>query len=256
MQMIISPAKKMRLDPDSLPPEDKPRFWDKSRRLLDYLAGLDLPRLRALLCCSDAIARRSFAEYRQLESGAELSMPALFAFDGIQYTYMAPGVFTFEELSYVKAHLRIFSGFYGLLRPFDGVAPCRLEMQTRLQTDFCRNVYDFWGDSLYRALREEMEDGILVNLASAEYSRAVEKYLEPDVRYITCRFGRMEQGKFREKGVHVKMARGQMVRYLAECQAQTPADIKGFDRMGYAYCDALSDEAQYVFLQEKQPSQV
>ena len=110
--------------------------------------------------------------------------------------------------------------------------------------------------TIYRALREEMEDGILVNLASAEYSRAVEKYLEPDVRYITCRFGRMEQGKFREKGVHVKMARGQMVRYLAECQAQTPADIKGFDRMGYAYCDALSDEAQYVFLQEKQPSQV
>ncbi|HIZ82986.1 MAG TPA: peroxide stress protein YaaA [Firmicutes bacterium] len=256
MQLIISPAKKMRWDADSLPPEGKPRFWERSLQLLSCLAGLDLPQLRALLCCNDAIARRSFAEYRQLESGAALSTPALFAFDGIQYTYMAPGVFTCEELSYVKAHLRILSGFYGLLRPFDGVAPCRLEMQARLQTDFCRNVYDFWGDSLYRALREEAADGILVNLASAEYSRAVEKYLEPDVRYITCRFGRMEQGKFREKGVHVKMARGQMVRYLAECRAKTPADIKGFDRMGYAYCDALSDEAQYVFLQEKQPSQV
>lgn len=73
------------------------------------------------------------------------SLRALLAYEGIQYRYMAPAVFTSDALEYVQEHLRILSGFYGVLRPFDGVRPYRLEMQAKLKTDFCASLYDFWG---------------------------------------------------------------------------------------------------------------
>ncbi|MCI8360770.1 MAG: peroxide stress protein YaaA [Clostridiales bacterium] len=249
MKLILSPAKRMRRETDFLEAGSLPLFLDKTEILRRYLAGLSLPELRRLLDCSDPIARRSFQAYHSMDLREGLT-PALFAFDGIQYTYMSPGVFSYQELEYVREHLRILSGFYGLLRPFDGVVPYRLEMQARLQTDFCRNLYDFWGDSICKALAAE--DRVIVNLASAEYSRTVERRLTPDMTYITCRFGRLEGGRFREKGVHVKMARGQMVRFLAETRAKTPAGLKAFDRMGYAFSEDLSSESTYVFLQDEQ----
>lgn len=247
MKLIISPAKKMRRDADFLEAASLPLFLDKTEALRRYLTGLSLSELQRLLDCGDAIARRSFQEYRTMRLTENLT-PALLAYDGIQYTYMSPGVFSYAELDYVREHLRILSGFYGLLRPFDGVCSYRLEMQARLKTDFCQSLYDFWGDSLFKTLAAE--DRVIVNLASAEYSRAVERYLTPDVAYVTCRFGRIEEGRFREKGVHVKMARGQMVRFLAETHGETPRDLKKFDRMGYVFSEALSDEKQYFFLQQ------
>ena len=48
---------------------------------------------------------------------------------------MAPGVFETGQFAFIQEHLRILSGFYGLLRPFDGVVPYRLEMQARRAVD-------------------------------------------------------------------------------------------------------------------------
>ena len=108
--------------------------------------GLPLPELKRLLACNDALAQEAYRNFRAMELDRG-ETPALFAYDGIQYKYMAPGLFTQEQLDYVKEHLRILSGFYGVLRPFDGVSPYRLEMQAKLKADFCRNLYEFWGDS-------------------------------------------------------------------------------------------------------------
>lgn len=244
MKLLISPAKKMRRDLEFLEPENLPIFLPKTERLLGYLRGLSYEELRNLLRCNDQIAGRSFRQYAEMDLYRGLT-PALLAYDGIQYTYMSPGVFTYAELDYIRRHLRILSGFYGLLRPFDGVAPYRLEMQTKLRAPFCESLYDYWGEDIYKGLT--IDDKVLVNLASHEYSRAVERYLTRDITYITCRFGRLSGGRFIEKGVHVKMARGQMVRYLAENQVVEPMGLKGFDRLGYSYNAALSDDCHYFF---------
>lgn len=245
MKLLISPAKKMRQELDFIVPSALPAFLSETRRLLAWLRDMPYESLKKLLGCGDTIAKESYARFASMDLENQLT-PALFAYDGIQYTYMSPGVFTYEELDYIDRHLRILSGFYGLLRPFDGVVPYRLEMQARLSGPSFRNLYQFWGDKLCRALAAE--DTILVNLASAEYSRAIEPFLPRDVSYITCRFGQVQAGKFREKGVHVKMARGQMVRYLAENQVEEPAGIKGFDRLGYGFAPDLSDDRNYYFV--------
>ena len=135
--------------------------------------------------------------------------PALLSYDGIQYTYMAPAVFEDGQYDYVQDHLRILYGFYGVVKPLDGVVPYRLEMQAKAAVSGCKNLYDFWDDSLYWEVIDDSR--IIVNLASKEYSRCIEKYLRPDDRYITCNFGELEGNKVVQKGVYAKMARGEMV---------------------------------------------
>ena len=159
---------------------------------------------------------------------------------------MAPAVFEDGQFNWVQEHLRILSGFYGVLKPFDGVAPYRLEMQAKAAVEGHANLYDFWGESLYR----EVVDGssIIVNLASKEYSKAVERYLQPDDTYITCVFGELEGERVVQKGVYVKMARGEMVRYLAGIQAETPDQIRGFSWSGYAFDPQRSTDSTFVFV--------
>ena len=175
---------------------------------------------------------------------------AVIAYEGIQYQYMAPQVFTERQWEYIKGHLRILSGLYGLLGPQDGVIPYRLEMQAKLQIGEHKDLYSFWGDRLYRELTRE--DRTILNLASKEYSKAIEKYLEKDVRYITCIFGEHIQGKIKVKATKAKMARGEMVRWLSENQIEEPEEIKNFHSLNYAFREEYSSEREFVFLEKEE----
>ena len=255
MRIIISPAKKMRIDPDSFPVWAMPQFLAQAEQLQARLQQMPYPQLRALWCCSDRIAAPCYEQlFLPLR---EASTPAIMAYEGIQYQYMAPGVFSDRELHYIQEHLRILSGFYGLLRPFDAVMPYRLEMQARLSVDGSRDLYAFWGARLAQLLAEETT--LLVNLASREYSKSVLPHLPPSVRTIPCVFGQLQQGRIVEKGTLCKMARGEMVRYLAETDAADAEVLREFDRLHYRFSPAHSDPTRFVFLQtqdrtEKQAS--
>ena len=172
--------------------------------------------------------------------------PAVLAYDGIQYRHMAPGVFTDGEFRYIEEHLRILSGFYGMLRPLDGVTPYRLEMQAKLSGEGFGSLYEFWGGRLAAQLAGETK--VILNLASKEYSRAVAGQLPEEVRLITCVFGEWKDGRILEKGTQCKMARGEMVRYLAEQHIRTPEGAKGFRRLNYRFSPELSGEDRFVFL--------
>ena len=172
--------------------------------------------------------------------------PAILSYEGIQYQYMAPGVFEAGQYDFIQEHLRIVSGFYGLLRPFDGVTPYRLEMQARLAVDGHKDLYAFWGGRLAQRLAEETD--FVLDLASKEYSRAVEPHLPANVRLLRCTFGERQGSKIVEKGTMCKMARGQMVRWLAENNVTKAADIREFHDLGYHYDPAESGKNHCVFL--------
>ena len=252
MRIIISPAKKMNDDLDGLPPRELPVLLKETERLLAHLKGLSLPELKKLLSCNDQLAELNYRRFQTMDLRRRLT-PALLAYEGIQYRYMAPGVFSQGALVYVQEHLRILSGFYGVLRPFDGVTPYRLEMQAKLKTTFCRDLYDFWGDRLAAALEEK---DVVVDLASGEYSRAVVPHLPDGVRVITPIFGELrEDGKVVEKGVHVKMARGEMVRFLAGGGVEDPEAVTSFEGLGFRYCPQQSRPDRPVFLRDVEKSQ-
>ena len=242
MKIIISPAKKMMYE-EVLPYKQLPVFLGKTELLMKYLKSLSRAELKKLLACNDELASLNYERYAAMDLKRNLT-PAILSYDGIQYKYMAPQVFEYGYFDYIEKHLRILSGFYGALKPFDGIALYRLEMQAKLKTDFCSSLYDFWGTDIY----SEVKDGLILNLASDEYAKTVRKYLEPDVRFVTCIFGELINGKIREKGVYVKMARGEMVRFMAENNIGDINDIKRFNRLGFSYCKELSDENKFTFL--------
>ncbi len=172
--------------------------------------------------------------------------PAIVSYKGIQYQYMAPGVMETAHLDYLRKHLRILSGFYGLLRPFDGVTPYRLEMQAKLSVNGHHDLYGFWGNALARQLAAETD--FVLNLASKEYSKAVEHHLPGSVHVLTCTFGEWKDGKILEKDTLCKMVRGQMVRWPAENNVTSWAGVQAFDQLGYRFQPELSHKNHNIFL--------
>ena len=245
MKIIISPAKKMRSDTDSLRWRDLPVFLSQTEELCETLREKSYEDLKKLWKCNDQIAELNVRRLETMELRSGLT-PAILAYEGIQYQYMAPGVFSDREFAYIQEHLRILSGFYGVLKPFDGVTPYRLEMQAKLPIGKHRDLYGYWGDSLARELFRDTD--CIVNLASKEYSICVAKYLPDTVRFITCVFGEKKQGKVVEKGTLCKMARGEMVRFMAENQIKDPCQIRRFDRLNFRFDPEFSREDTYVFI--------
>lgn len=248
MQIIISPAKKMRVDTNSFPVDGLPYFLPQTELLLTRLQELSYEELKDLWKCSDALAKLNWERLQIMNLHRELT-PALLAYEGIQYQYMAPNIFTDEALRYVREHLWILSGFYGIVRPFDGVVPYRLEMQAKLRVGEAKDLYHFWGESLAKTLLKESD--CILDLASREYSISISRHLSKAARMITCIFGERKDGKIIEKGTMCKMARGEMVRFLAHHQVQTPEDVQAFDGLGYRFSPQDSDQTSFVFIKGK-----
>lgn len=246
MKIIISPAKKMNIDTDTLAFRSMPSFLSETEELLAWMRRLTFAEAKAIWKCNDKIAEQNYRRFQEMDLERNLT-PAVIAYEGIQYQYMAPAVFGGAQTDYIQEHLRILSGFYGVLKPFDGVTPYRLEMQAKASE--AGDLYKFWGDKLYREVAgEEKDGGLILNLASKEYSKCIEKYLTPEDTYVTVVFGELADGKVKQKGTLAKMARGEMVRYLAKNKVEDPERIKGFDRLGYCFEETLSNEKEYVFL--------
>lgn len=245
MKIIISPAKRMNMDMDTMPIANLPPLLEKTEVLRKYLKGLDYEQAKDLWRCNDKIARLNYERFKNMDLQKNLT-PAILSYEGLQYQIMAPAVFENRQWEYVSHSVRILSGFYGILRPCDGVVPYRLEMQAKIcleGTTDTKSLYDFWGGNIYKELVRE--DNLIVNLASREYSRAVEPYLEPEIRYITCVFANLVKDckgrdKLRMKAAEAKMARGAMVRYLADQGQDAPEVIKGFAEQGFLYSEEWS----------------
>lgn len=249
MKIIISPAKRMEECQDLFAPGAYPELLEQTKLLYEALKAMEEGELGKLFRANAQITRQNYLRYQEmcLERAAT---PALLSYVGIQFQSMAPKVFSYEQWEYVKTHLRILSGFYGILRPDDRITPYRLEMQARLSMNSKKDLYDFWGDSLCRALLRDESAGsrVIVNLASQEYSRSIEPYLSEDTRFVTCVFGTTDGNRVKMKASAAKIARGTMVRYMAGKQIEDVEEIKHFSELGYRFSRERSTENCFVYL--------
>lgn len=246
MKIIISPAKKMQVNSDILDGTGTPAFLERTEELKECLASMNKDQLKDLFQANDKITELNYYRYQNMKLTENLT-PAVLAYVGIQYQSMAPNIFTTDQWEYVKQHLYIISGFYGLLKADDGVVPYRLEMQAKLKTKNAKDLYEYWGDSIYRELIGDKKE-VIVNLASKEYSKAVQPFADQDTPILTCVFGTLQEGKVKVKATEAKMARGFMVSFMARENAGNPEDLKKFSEGGYCFSEERSDMWNYVFL--------
>ncbi|MBN2759052.1 MAG: peroxide stress protein YaaA [Rhodobacteraceae bacterium] len=254
MLVILSPAKK--LDWTALPDATtRPDFQADAVALADVAKGLGAPGLKKLMHISDKLAELNLQRFENFAADPEpeATRPAIHAFAGDTYTGLDARSLDADALDWAKGHLRILSGLYGLLRPFDAMQPYRLEMGSRLATERGRSLYDYWGDRISKALNDVAKDvgaDVIVNCASQEYFGAVDLgALQP--RVITPQFLDSKDGSDPKViSFYAKKARGAMARFILERRLTDPAELRAFDTGGYAYDPMQSTEDRPVFRRE------
>lgn len=248
MKIIISPAKKMKINNTFLESRRMPIFLKEAGFLVERLKSLDYLSLKKVLLANDKISSENYELYQKMNLKTNLS-PAILCFDGIQYTSMGANVFTEEQYEYLDQHLYILSGLYGVVKALDGICPYRLEMQAKLLDEKKKGLYEFWSDKIYQTIFKESEP--VLNLCSAEYKKNIYRYLKKEDSLVDVFFYEFDGINYIEKAVYVKQARGTMVRFLAENRINDIEDVKQFNLLGYFYDDVLSSENKLVFVRKE-----
>jgi uncharacterized protein len=253
MLVVISPAKSLDMTPVQIP-ATTPAFQDDALRLAKTARGLSLGDLKSLMAISDDLARLNrdrFAAFAA-DPAPEAVKPAALAFNGDTYQGLEAKTLSADDLHWAQDHLGILSGLYGLLRPLDAIQPYRLEMGSKLKTRRGTSLYDYWGDTIAKALNARAADvgtDLLVNCASQEYFGAVDRKALK-LRVITPSFMEVKDDKPRIVSFFAKRARGAMARFIVENRLTDAEAIKDFTSGGYAYDADLSEGDTWVFVRD------
>lgn len=247
MKIVITPAKKMTNDASFLDVNRLPVYLDTTTKILDHLKSLTVPEIKKMLGCSDKIAKEAYDNYHSMNLQNNLTC-AILAYQGIQYDYMASHVMSYDDFTFLQQHLVILSGFYGILRPLDGVVSYRLEMNNSFKMPGYSSLYQVWGDKIYRELIKD--DHEILDLGANQYARVIKKYLSKPVKYVKCYFKEEIDGQLKEIGVYVKMARGAMTRYIVKNRISNYDGVKLFNDLNYRYQEDLSSDEAFVFVRK------
>ena len=250
MKIVISPAKSLNYE-SKLPVANysESEFMKKSETIQKTLKKKQPKELMELMHISEKLADLNWKRNQvwTLPFTKENARPAVYAFDGDVYSGLDAYSLSAEKVAVLQDKLRILSGLYGILKPLDLMQPYRLEMGTKMEIGKDKNLYEFWKKTITDSLNKEMKDDeLFVNLASNEYFSAVDtKTLK--VAVITPEFKDYKDGKLKIISFYAKKARGLMVRYIIDKNAETIEDLKGFNYDGYAFDANLSKRNSLVF---------
>ena len=250
MKILISPSKTLSFDSEvNCEFKSESRLIDETKILHKILLDYSSEDLKNLMSVSDKIAELNYNRFKNWEdpTSSENSRQAVYAFKGDVYSGLDADTIEEDKFDYLQNSLRILSGYYGLLRPFDQILPYRLEMGTKLENENGNNLYKFWGDKITNVLNEDLdEDDIIVNLASDEYFKSINKdKIKSNI--ITPVFKEFKTGTYKVIAIYAKKARGLMSRFLIERKSTSIDDIKLFNVDGYSFDNSLSKDSQMVF---------
>ena len=251
MLMVISPAKTLDFSPRDYSDFTIPAKLDQSQELVEQLRELSSADIGTLMKISPKLSDLNYQRFQDFELpfSTDNAKPALLAFKGDVYKGIDTATYEPEDLNFAQKHLRILSGLYGILRPLDLMQPYRLEMGTKFKNSKGKNLYEFWGSQIAELVDEALEgqsENVLVNLASNEYFKAIDKK-QLQAKLLNIAFKEHKNGSYKVVAIHAKRARGLMVDYVVRNRIETTEALKGFDSEGYTYREDLSSESEWVF---------
>ena len=247
MLVVISPAKKINttLSNDVLP--SKPQFSKHAIELASVANKLSITDLKKLMGLSDSLAELNSERFASF--GKQKTFPAAFTFAGDTYKGLNAATLSKADIEWAQNHLRIISGLYGLLRPLDEIEPYRLEMGSKLKTDYGKNLYDYWSEKIalsINELSEKTNSKVLVNCASQEYFQAVDMSALK-TRVVTPVFMEKRDEGNKIISFYAKKARGQMARYIIENNISDINSLKSFNYDRYIFNENLSSDKELIF---------
>ncbi len=251
MKVLLSPAKALDMSKTlTANTPTVPVFLNEAETIIKKLSKVSAKKIGQIMHLSSDLAMLNHERYQQWKPVTALddqSALAGAAFNGEVYRGLDATNFTAKELEIAQDKVRILSGLYGLLKPMDVIYPYRLEMGTKWGVTPAKpNLYKFWGTKIADQLNEEVGNGVIVNLASTEYFKAVDQK-KLKARVITPTFKDFKNGQYKVIMVFAKQSRGAMARFIVENNVNDPEDLKAFNKDGYRYDENLSSGDEWVF---------
>ena len=250
MLVVISPAKKLdeNCDKNLVTNFTIPPYLEDSKKIIKSLRKYSTDKLSKLMNISEKISLLNYERYIKwsLPFTKKNAHPALLLFQGDVYKGISVGDFKKEDFIYAQKSLRILSGLYGILKPLDLIQPYRLEMGTQIKIGKHNDLYDFWGDEITKAINEDKNSDYLINLASVEYFKSINKE-KLNAKLINIIFKEKRNGSYKIIGINAKKARGLMSRYIIKKKISNPMNLKKFKEENYSYNKNLSSDSDWVF---------
>jgi len=250
MLVVISPAKKLNMQPSLTIEPTQPMFGQEADELVHVMQKLSLDELQSLMGISANLAKLNADRFATF--GAQDKKPAVLAFAGDTYQGLEAATLEPEDMAWAQNHLRVLSGLYGVLRPLDAIEPYRLEMGSQLATARGKSLYQYWGSKIAGALNEQAvatNSSLLVNCASKEYFGAVD-LASLKVPVVTPVFLENRSGKAKIVSFYAKKARGAMARFIVQNRLKDRAELQDFNAGGYRYQSDRSDADNLVFMRD------
>ena len=236
MKILISPAKS--LDFENIVEtsiSSEPIFADQAFKINNTIKNLSAPDLSSLMSISPKLSELNWSRNQDFQKIDSKEKEAIFAFNGDVYDGIDANSINKSNYEKLQNSLRILSGLYGILKPFDKIKAYRLEMGTKISINGSKNLYDFWKDNVTNSLIDEInENEIIVNLASNEYFSVIDKSLIPNT-IVTPQFKDFKNGKLKIISFYAKKARGLMTRFLIDNDIKSLSDIESFNSSGYMF---------------------
>ena len=250
MLVVISPAKKLdeNCDKNLVTNFTIPFYLEDSKKIIKSLRKYSTDKLSKLMNISEKISLLNYERYIKwsLPFTKKNAHPALLLFQGDVYKGISVSDFKKEDFIYAQKSLRILSGLYGILKPLDLIQPYRLEMGTQIKIGKHNDLYDFWGDEITKAINEDKNSDYLINLASVEYFKSINKE-KLNAKLINIIFKEKRNGSYKIIGINAKKARGLMSRYIIKNKISNPMKLKKFKEENYSYNKNLSSDSDWVF---------
>jgi hypothetical protein len=251
MLILISPAKNLNEARAAGQATTTPRFLDEAQELVRVAKGWSENEIAQIMKVSPAIARLNAERFLAWSRETGPAQAAGDMFDGDVYRHLEMATLDAATRAEAARRLRILSGLYGVLRPTDAVRAYRLEMGRKLPGHAAGTLYRFWSGKIAEELAKDalaLQTEYVLNLASEEYAKAVDRPTLGDLSVIDPRFVEERRGVRKVISVTAKRARGAMARWVLETGVQAPADLRAFDVGGYAFDPEASTLERPVFL--------
>jgi len=240
MKIIISPAKKLNTSIKVQNSKMNTSFLDESTKLIQILKEKSILELKDLMGVSANLAQLNWQRFKDWDIENRNTYKALELFNGAVYEGINAKNFNESDNDFAQNNLRILSGLYGILKPNDLILPYRLEMGTQLKTINGNNLFRFWQDKLHHNIREELNNEVLINLASNEYSKVL-KLTEIKSEVITPVFKDYKNGKLKIVSFFAKRARGEMCNFIIKNRITNVEDLKQFQNLEYKFTDVMEN---------------
>jgi len=254
MQIITSPAKTQHFNGRDYREYSLPQLPHKTKPLIDLLKKMSKEELAELLKTSEKLTESAYRRTQAFTGKLTLQNAgqALFTYQGDAYSAIAADRYSEEELRHAQRHVFILSALHGVLRPLDLIQPYRLEMTSPLGLGETENLYQYWRDAVTEIVNAALQENThrtLVNLASAEYARMInrDKLLG---QMITVTFKEKMAGNYRAIPIHAKRARGLMIHHIISNRINEPLCLREFCQDGYAFSTAESSDKEWLFLRK------